>query len=55
MKIQFIELKVGKTEVTDVSFGILRFKTFVPKKFAQLESSDVSGIGIDVRVLRILK
>lgn len=51
MKLIFIELKVGKTAVTDVSFGRLRFKTFVLKKIAQLESSDVSGIGIDAIVL----
>lgn len=47
MEIKFIELKVGKTEVTDVSFGRLHFKTFVPKEFAQLDSGDVSGTGIE--------
>lgn len=51
MKIKFIELKVEKIEVTDVSFRRLRFKTFVLKKIVQLESSDVSGIAIDARVL----
>lgn len=34
MEIEFIEFKVGNTEVTDVSFERFHFKTFVPKEFA---------------------
>lgn len=52
MENKFIELKVEKTEVTDVSFGRLRLKTFVPtKRNSLMERSNVFEIGIDSRVL----